>query len=68
VPRHRRPAPEQGLLRFAWHDEADDRPDDQGDVDGPLAERVDRLRACWRWETRFASNTSSRGRRTAGIR
>ena len=52
--RRRRPAPDQALFRFAWHDEADDRPDDLGDdladddqppAPPPLRDRVLRLYA-----------------------
>jgi hypothetical protein len=43
-----RPAPEQALFRFVWHDEADDRADDDGapeiptfsNISPPLRDRV----------------------------
>jgi hypothetical protein len=52
----RRPAPDQASFRFAWHDEADDRPDGPEDDDPaeadarplvppPLRDRVLRLSA-----------------------
>jgi hypothetical protein len=45
-----RPASNQMLFKFMWHDEADDRPDDAGDIDAddpfpappPLRGRVQR--------------------------
>jgi hypothetical protein len=48
--RRHRPDPDQRLFKFAWHDEADDRPDAPEDDDRPpapppLRDRVLRLYA-----------------------